>query len=1220
MYLQSLTLQGFKSFPDKIKLTFDKGITGVVGPNGSGKSNIGDAVRWVLGEQSSKTLRSGKMEDVIFAGTSSRHASGFALVTLEISGEVASVSEAEGERVSPLKGNQAESDAPLMASSDTDGKGDKDVGEIVTITRKLYRNGDSEYRINGKSVRLRDITELFMDTGLGKDGYAIIGQGRIAEIVSAKSTDRRDIFEEAAGVSKFRHKKADAERRLDAAEENLLRLTDILTELEGRLEPLRRAAEKAKQYIALYEEQKGLEISLWTARAQSLCEKVESISNDYLRAGAEYENVGREIERVEERVQDGYASMQETSVHIEATRSKVNMREEENATRGQTLAVCENDIVHCRERLASFDESRVAMNEEDESCKGRIEKLRTQIAEMQARCDEITINLSAVDEETKRLETDVWAHSEATQTTNETLQSLYRVESELKVMRESAHRECEDIKAQIAEESRVQETLRDEVETAGGRVREKEKVLETARTAKETFSSQLAGFQKKYESMSSSLVSAQKAATGAFLTLREATSRAQLLQDMERNMEGVYGSVKAVLRAQGGHPYGVHGTVAQLVTTSGEYSIALETALGSSLQHIVVENESVAKQWIRYLSEQRAGRATFLPLTAIKGKEMDVSMLADEEGFIGRADTLVSYDAQYTEIVRYLLGRIVVAEDLDTGATIAKKYNYRFRVVTLTGQVINAGGSFTGGSAQKSSGLLSRRAQLQQLREDITTLTAKKEEADKAYEMTKKTLATLEGQIAEMQSSVESAQTAYIQASAESEKEAYVLAQLNTRLDETKATVIRLQEAYSRAQANYGEIVEKATENDKAIATYKDELTHRSDKATALRAQLAELSEKRSDLQLKKLASEKDMASLCDEMTRYQTESTSRHSRLEALAEQIDTEKATIAAKEEEIARIRETLENVAATIAGDKAKIVQLQQVHDEQDRACREWQESLRGLNDAREKFGGEKSRLEERQNAVKADYDSVVRQLFDQYELTLSAAMEIAKPLGDVGKANRELQSIKGKIRALGSVNVAAIEEYKEVSERHKFLSEQVKDVQTSKRELIELITSLTAQMEQSFSESFAQINHHFGIIFRDLFGGGVGRLELTDPNNVLESGIEIKAAPPGKVIKNLISLSGGEQSFVAIAIYFAILRVHPAPFCILDEIDAALDEGNVRRFAQYLTNFTDTTQFILVTHRRSAMEQAGVLYGVTMQEDGISRILRMEQEEFGAIEGE
>lgn len=1188
MYLRSLELQGFKSFPDKIKLHFDKGLTAVVGPNGSGKSNIGDAVRWVLGEQSTKTLRGNKMEDVIFSGTKTRKPMGYAAVTLEISNESGELGE--------------------------------EYGEAVSVTRKLYRSGDSEYRINGKSVRLKDVAELFMDTGMGRDGYAIIGQGRIAEIVSAKSADRRDIFEEAAGVSKFRHKKQEAQRKLEAAQENLLRLLDIVSELENRVEPLRKQAEKAKEYVVLAESQKQLEISLWVRRLYGLREKLGAISDDALLAQAQLENTELEIRRADAQVQDGYRNMQESTLKIEELRRQMQEAEEETAQLRAAVAVGENELLHGRQHLQQLElqkqqqeQQAIEAGQQEELLSQREQKLAQQRATLDERVQQTEADWSLLQQNAAK-------QGKAFEETNRSLQQLYLRRSELKVLQQTAAGQQETLRAEQTQQMLQLTALQQASNQQADAFHQAKAQADAAQEKWQQVCNQRDGFQKRYANAVQMLENGKKQQEQASFALREKRQRQKLLQDMERNMEGFAGSVKAVLRADGGNPHGVFGTVAQLVKTQQRYGVAVETALGGAMQNLVVADENAAKQWIRYLAQNRAGRATFLPLTSVHGKLLAERGLEQYDGYIDLACNLVEYAPEYTDIVRFLLGRIVVAEDLDAATEIAKKCQYRFRIVTLDGQVINAGGSFTGGSAQRSGGMMTRRAELDALSSEVQRLEQVAEEAALYLQKAQRQSEQLQQKMEELHAACRTAESEHMSAAAQLEKYNYMQQQAEQRMAEAQQQQLVLQKRLEDAAAQWKDAALQRQQNDAEIQKTEILLEQESDHRESLQQKQQVLAEQRSELKIMTASLEKDAATLVQE-TRRQIELHQQvQESLAQLESDMELQESQLVELEQKIADDNARIQQMRSGKTDFEAQIRHWQQVHDAQDQQIRQLQNGLRETNATREKYAGELTRLEERKHSVQGDYDGVIRQLYEQYELSLTEAQGLAQPLADLQEAQRELQGLKSKIRALGTVNVAAIGEYEEVSQRYEFLSAQMKDAEVAKRELEALIESLTEEMQRIFSESFEKINAHFQQIFKDLFGGGEARLELSDPENVLESGIEIKVAPPGKVIKNLISLSGGEQSFVAIAIYFAILRLRPSPFCILDEIDAALDEGNVRRYAQYLQNFTETTQFILVTHRRSAMEEASVLYGVTMQEDGISRLLRMEQEEFSALETE
>ncbi len=1181
MYLKSLELQGFKSFPDKIKLNFDKGLTAVVGPNGSGKSNIGDSVRWVLGEQSTKTLRGNKMEDVIFSGTVEKRPMGFAAVTLVIDN----------------------SDGRL------DGYGDE-----VSITRKLYRSGDSEYRINGKSVRLKDINELFMDTGLGRDGYSIIGQGRIAEIVGAKSNDRREIFEEAAGISKFRYRKIEAERKLDAAEENMQRLNDIVSELESRVEPLRLQAQKAEKFLVLAQEEKSLEISVWVNQLSELQEKLKTLSEKLLINRTEYENVEHDIADEEEKIQNCYRIMQQCSVEAEEAHQNVSRLRDLASQMKAEIAVLKNDIVHSEEAQRIATERHSQELQDQQFRISRLEEAEKAASQMQAECLAAQQALERTRDAFEQMENAYRQEDEKSRQADENLHSLYLRRSELQFGIRSAQDTAEKTLVDIA-------SLTTETQADARKLADAEKsyaqALESVKRAQQEVSAQetaIAECRQAYQSLVQQKKDAEEQFRQLGFLLRDKKQRHRFLTDLENNMEGFSGSVKSIMHSvRKGTLQGVFGTVAQLIAVDSRYGIAIETALGASVQHLIVADERAAKDGIRYLRDNRAGRATFLPLTSIHGKRLTEQGLQNRSGFIAIASDLVECDAAYRNIAEYLLGRIVITEDIDCGTEIAKQYGYRFRIVTMDGQVINAGGSFTGGSVQKTGGMLTRKTELQELQNAIAQIAMQCQEAENTARRCADEAAAAEHTLQKETEKFTALQQQFLQTQSEAERCAFPVAQYRrqtldqaSRMEQLQKQSAEAEKAVEAAQKEYDTLLAEITAAETGLSGAKD-------RRTALQSERERLSEEFGNLKIRMVQAEKDREAAENALVLAQEAVDSADAREAQFHAEMEEYRSAAAEKTAQISEKEADLKDTESKILETEQKARTAAQAHDAQNMRIRQMQKGLNEFHAAKEKFSAEVTRLTERETNLQAESDGIVAKLLEIYELTRSEAQQIAQPIEDAAAAKRRLGELKQKIRALGSVNVDAIEEYREVSERYQFLSAQMADVRSSKHELEKLIAELTEEMCRIFSESFAVINQNFKEIFRDLFGGGKAELTLTDPENILTSGIEINVAPPGKVIKNLISLSGGEQSFVAIAIYFAILRLRPAPFCILDEIDAALDEANVRKYARYLKQFTDNTQFVLVTHRRSAMEEANVLYGVTMQEDGISRLLKLEQPE-------
>jgi len=1188
LYLKSLELQGFKSFPDKIKLDFNKGLTAVVGPNGSGKSNIGDAVRWVLGEQSSKTLRGAKMEDVIFAGTQMRKPVGFAQVTLNIDN----------------------SSGLLQIPSDE-----------VSVTRKLYRSGDSEYLINGSQVRLKDIYELFMDTGLGRDGYSIIGQGRVAEIVSAKSNERREIFEEAAGISKLRYKKAEAERRLSAAQDNILRLNDIISELEGRVEPLRIQSEKAAKFLELAEKKKALEISVWISRLDELRDSLKEIDEKILINNTEYENIDNDITALEEEIQKSYNAMQSTRVRVEELQEKIVETERQSGQVNSDIAVYENDIAHSIETINNTISQQQGAAVSSIELRDRIASQNDRIAELEKEERESEELLSKLQSELENLNAEADKFDAEYEESGQSINKLYIRQSECNftiTSSETAETEtAEHIKQSEEQLISVEQTVKslkaEYDETAKGKAKTQELIDELG--------NKISGYTRLFESKNKKLTESKENLQQLIMKKNEYENKVNILNDLEKNMEGFAYSVKEVVRAgKNSRISGIHGTVAQLIKVDGKYSAAIETALGGALQNVVVENEETAKRCIRMLKEQNAGRATFLPITSVKGNTLRENGLDAQNGYVALASELVQYDEKYAGVVASLLGRIAVAEDIDLATNIAKKYGYKFRIVTLDGQVINAGGSFTGGSLAKSAGVLTRKNEIDGLNAELekisNTVLALNADTSKLQSEVDKLSFDIEGYRDRLSTIGEDK----VRFESEEKRIESLLTQGAEQEKAINAEISASKEKLALIKKQREDAISQLAECEAEIKRQEDMLAGRQGEKDNLHARREELSAKISQQKLKEVELRKDKENTLSGIEHLKESAENLKKSVLDLEEQIALHNDLIEQKKALIEKCRAELDGFVTKIEEYKAQIRAEQTSNLEFEKKSVELRNELKNKNEVKEKFSTEKTRFEARRESVQKDYDGIISGMWEEYELTRSDAEKIAVPVENLMVAQKELNEYKNKIRNLGTVNLSAIEEYAEVSQRYKFLSEQLSDVEMSKKELEKLISELTEDMRRRFSESFEEINSNFKQIFVELFGGGKAELVLTNPDDVLESGIEINVAPPGKVIKNLSLLSGGEQAFVAIAIYFAILRIKPAPFCILDEIEAALDDVNVTKYAQYLRNFTNTTQFILVTHRRGTMEEADMLYGVTMQEKGISKLLKMSHDDVNSMAGD
>ena len=1181
MRLKELEIQGFKSFPDKTKITIGEGITGVVGPNGSGKSNISDSIRWVLGETSSKQLRgSGKMEDVIFGGTQSRGAMGFASVALTIDN----------------------SDHGL----------DMDADE-VTIGRRYYRSGESEYSINGQNVRLKDVYELLLDTGIGRDGYAIVGQGRIAEIVGAKSAERREIFEEASGIAKYRYRKNEAERRLEAAEGNLERLRDILGELEKRVGPLKRDSEKAQQFLELSERRKSLEVTLWVDAIRRANDTVRDQQRKFEAAQADYERLSRQLDEFDEKSAALREEAQQLVLQVEQANADIRAVTEANAGSESEIAVLKNESEHSRFRideatgeLERAGQGRQSIETETAGHKAAIEKLHGEVAALDARVAELRAELRALEERAA-------ASGQRRDVIDAAIARLQDTATAAKVRAASAQSAKEAAAQRLNEAKQQAVELENSAAAAEEEKRRAERRLKDAEEAVTRNDNIKAGLKLKLESRRRQQAEAADALQKADKERSNTSQRIHILEDLERNMDGYQQSVKAVMRAAAGRRLrGIIGPVAGILTVEKGYETAIETALGFALQNIVVEDQGCARAAIGFLKDERAGRATFLPLDTVQGSRFTGRLTGTAEV----AADLVKCDPRYQHIIDNLLGRIIVVEDLSEASTVAKNLGYRNRIVTLDGQVINAGGSFTGGSTARSVGVFSRKQELDELRTRLVKLEKKRADAEKELEARKAEVDNLTAQLSGAEAEGMNASSERLRASLELDRLTAAVAQHeeNTRslaaeIEAQQAAVTQNETACAEAEAAQGKA-------EAELNTYNAELAELGESTGSLTAERERITNELSENQMQRLANEKDIGLHEAALEGLQSRTGEAEARARELNAAIEAAKAKIEANALKIAEIERTRGENKEKIAAAEETIRTANAARMEKEAAVARLGQENRALTDERERMSGEMARLAERRTAAENELNDTNTKLWEEYQLTAGEAKELCVEFESLTELRRSVAEVRGKIRGLGNVNVGAIEEYKEVKERYDFLKAQVTDVEKAKSELTRMIAELCSEMEELFTTSFKQINTHFQQIFKELFGGGHARLYLSDESNVLESGIEIEVSPPGKVIKNLSALSGGEQALVAISIYFAILNVNPAPFCFLDEIEAALDDVNVARYAQYLRRMTDHTQFIVITHRRGTMEAADVLYGVTMQEDGVSKILRLDLDKVSA----
>lgn len=1187
MLLRTLEMQGFKSFPDKTELTFGKGITAVVGPNGSGKSNISDAVRWVLGETSTKSLRGSKMEDVIFGGTSTRKPLGFAQVVLTLDN----------------------SDNSL-----------KDKGEIVTVSRRYYRSGESEYKIDGEVVRRKDIHELFMDTGLGADGYSMVGQGKIDSIISAKNEDRRELFEEAAGISRFRHKRKDAERRLEQAQENLVRLLDILGELESRVGPLKTQSEKAKKFLEFSDEKKTLEIGVWLSKINKFTNELRMQEHKIDAANVSYEQCNTELENIESEIESVLAKITEINLEIEQSRSGVAAFEEEAVRKEGEIQVLNATLDHNNETIERLKNDISAADDTGLSIDEQIAAKHAFIEENDAKSQAKHIELQAVTNELNKIISDNDDISGQNSQLTKELADLTLKLSDCKVRCSQAVSSIEEIKSRLSAIDETVQSVDKEIETASAQKQETEDNITFIKERIAEYENSMDGYRLKLKNKTEKGEKIKADYDKLVRSLEEKQSKARMLSDLEKNMEGFAGSVKAVMRQSASKALsGINGTLAQLISVDNDYSTAVEVALGAAMQNIVVDNEADAKRAINYLKQNNQGRATFLPVSAIKPRYIDEKNLDDNFGFVDIAANLVDCDAKYKNIVSNLLGRVMIVEDIDCAIGISKRYNNKYKIVTLDGQVMNPGGSMTGGSRSRGAGILSRANMIDELNAEAEKIKAQVDEIAQSYKkaMEEANLAAADVQGAD--ADLRNAKEELIRAEGDDKLASDKLKSLGDR----KAALISEKENADGRIMLFEEADKKASRESDAVQNQINdveaklgEISNGVDELTQKRETIRKRSEE-INLELVTLAKDTEAAKLAvDEL---ELRKSTQSDRVKSITDEIEQYEAKNQNLMLSISDVQSTVNELRAKAKSADDAIRDRITYRDNCEKRNVELRTEEKTKTSDREKLSAELVRLEERKNNMQKEFDDLNDMLFEQYELTRPEAEALGIVIENMAEAKKRLHEIKVAIRALGSINVGAIEEYKEVSERYEFLKEQIGDIEKSKSELQNIIEDLTSSMSEKFLTQFKKINEEFKVSFADFFGGGKGELILEEPDNCLESAIEIKIQPPGKSVQNINLFSGGEKSLAAMALLFSVLKVTPSPFCIYDEVEAALDDVNVERFAKYMRKMTDKTQFISITHRRGTMEEADVLYGVTMQEKGVSKLLELQSAELAAKMG-
>lgn len=1173
-------MQGFKSFADKTVLDFEGGVTGIVGPNGSGKSNISDAVRWVMGEMSAKSLRGANMQDVIFNGTQTRKPLNFAEVSLVLD---------NSEGIFPIEYDE------------------------IMVTRRVFRSGETSYKINGASCRLKDIQELFMDTGLGKDGYSMIGQGNVAQILSTKSEDRRSFFEGAAGVSKYKHRKDEAERKLVSVSENLVRINDITAELETQIKPLERQSKKAKEYLVIYEEYKGLDVGLILLTAKSGKLQLLEVTAKKENVEAEINELKSGADEFELKMADLYSESEKKDEEQTSTNNALLENENGISRIENEISIAKNNIENNEELKIRIDAEILAIQKKNEQLLEKISESEKLISEKEEKSHKLMSDFAKMQEDSgsvydeldecknaiDALKTQVMEYSNkvsAGKTQIEGLEKLRGAYLERKASAEAEkdarERGAENTKNEIEQNKEKIAKTEEKLSQMGKRIEEGEKKLSVLLDEERALSAELSETQ---------------------LDLKSKTSKKRMLEAMENDYEGYAKSVKAVIKANELKSRRIYGTLSGLISVEKDYVTAIETALGMALQNIVVENEDDAKAAISYLRENRLGRATFLPVSSVTAKMLDNEKeILGNKGVIGIASSLVKTDKKYEKIVESLLGRTVVTETIDDGIALSKKYGYRFRTVTLLGDILNTGGAISGGSVNKTSGFLSRANEIKSLAGELSRLSQKISKAEKELEKKRADIANINMQLDNFRPLWR-----------EYENDILILKNSNEHLLATLAN----EEDGKGFSGEIKNIENELSKSSEEIAELISSVRTGENEIERLNSEIENLNEKYSDIQRKKDEKAQEIMDETVRLKSFEQEILSEKQNIENFKNNIAENEAEISKKEADKLSIHQKNVELSTEIQEKQAKIEETLKISEnikkrlaeiEQEKSAvleklKNMQSKNKELTDKLILLGQELSRLESKEDRLNIQNDSIISRLWDDYELTLETAEEQKTEITDEKSAEARASELKAKIKSLGSINLDAIEEYKNVKERFEFLSVQKADLESAKSNLEKVIDSMQELMEEHFAKQFEEINKSFQKVFSELFGGGHGRLYLSEPEEVLESGIEIEAQLPGKSLQNINLYSGGEKSFIAIALLFAILRVKPTPFCILDEIDAALDDVNVWRFATYLNNYIDDTQFIVITHRRGTMEAANTLYGATMQEKGVTKMLTLKIDE-------
>ena len=1182
MFLKRLELQGFKSFADKTVLEFMPGITTVIGPNGSGKSNISDSIRWVLGEQSMKSLRGNKSEDIIFAGTQNRKSLGFAEASIVI--------------------------------DNTDGKLPIEFAEVV-VTRRIFRNGESGYLINKAPCRLKDIQELFMDTGIGKDGYSIIGQGKIDDILSNKSEDRRNIFEEAAGIVKYRARKTESEKKLEQTKLNLLRINDILAEIEANIGPLKNQAEKAKKYLSLREELKSIEIGLFIYNIDTYKVKIEELVKDIDIINSQKEdeesrlsvlqnlkeNLKTELEEIISKIEETQNLGFESEKKIEQINSDINVQKTKIENNNQNSDTYLKEIEELKKRNAEIlEEKENRINKKDNLLANR-EKFVLELEEKENKLQELTSKLSKEEVEIEEKKKQVEKNTEAKYENREAINTLEVNNENLNKRSKTVKNEIQETISKLDEKRMLKSDLLKTFNEKESKRNECQKRLEDIKVKREEANAKITEFDNKINNLTQEY--------------RIKDSKQKFLQEMEKEKEGYSRAVKSVLtqcEVDRNLNKGVRGVLASLITVPEEYQLAVETVLGQTLQNIVTETEEDAKKLIEYLRKNNLGRASFLPITSVKGKNLDKLITNGTQGVIGVASKLIKTDKKYEEIISNLLGKTVIVNDMDTAIVIAKQNKYSFRIVTLKGDIINPSGAISGGSTtQKTNSIIGRTAQIKQLEKEIEKIQKEIEKITKEKEDYENSIESLLEEITSIEASSRETEIEYATEEQRLESIEETISSLETKLDKLKTETNEIVESIDKNKEEKEVIEQKNLELEQEITILNTAIQNFAEKNKGNQKYIDDLNFDITNLKISVSSFDESSNSLEEILSRIENELQTNMSKIENKKQQSKNLKVENEELTKTIEELKQNIEQIKIEVSTSSETAQKLKQEKSNKNMAITKVETEIEEKYKIIEEIKNQANKLEVKKSKLDVELEQIINKMWEDYEITPNTAGEFKKP-NNVAETTKEVKHLRDEIKNLGSINIDSIEEYKQTKERYDYMCEQRLDLENASSKLKKVIQDMTKIMKEQFEKQFNIINKNFGEVFKELFGGGKAELKLTDETDILNCGIEIEVQPPGKKLQNMMLLSGGERAFTAIALLFSILRINPAPFCVLDEIEAALDDVNVYKFADYLKKFTGETQFLVITHRKGTMEAADTVYGITMEESGISKLLSMKLE--------